>query len=258
MENNCIPTFWTTGHLPNGAKVSFTIPITDLNNAYGEALAFTSKLLADGFMLSEPGLEAGELREQVGYMVRRQKKNEDGTYTPVIDLYLNNDRTVFKFLSVYLNSEDEIRAYEAASGIKLVSMTLLPGKASVERNDEEQAKYIVKAPAPFNVVFKLNPQYDPNSDEKKPKRLFERWEGANNVLPLDTQENAGNRPSDAITEDSWTETDVKLMVNHYAGKLTVQELLAALNVKRFGEWTQGKKAAYVAIEAFNQAIKEAF
>jgi hypothetical protein len=157
--------------------IAFGTPFEQIANAYAEALAFSNKVIADGLLLNEPGLEPGEIKEHVGYVARRQKKNDDGTTTPVLDLYSPHEAMKFKYLSVYLNTPDDVTAFEVASGLKVNGLPLVAGKASLERGDEETDKFIIRVVNPsLFVIMKPNPRYDENSDEKRPKRLFVRWE----------------------------------------------------------------------------------
>jgi len=171
------PTMWTTGYLPNGAKVSFTFPIRNTFEAYKEAVDITNKLLADGFMLTEPGLEAGEKKEQVGYVLRRSK--DDGT--AVLDLYPANDKTSFRFVMCYLDTPEDIAEFENATGLVFKSLPVYEGDRMERGNNEKSNKYIVKVPQVTNAVIKDNPYYNPTETDvkkKKPARLFVRWEGS--------------------------------------------------------------------------------
>lgn len=182
MESNSnTPTIWFNGWLPNGAKVSFTLPV-NLDTAFEEALAFTNAMLAKGFTQSEPGLEDGEKREQIGYVALREKTNNDGTITPVLDIYVNNDRMKFRFLAVYLDTDEDIKAFETVSGLRVVNIPVNPTDSPPDR---ENKKLVVKLPHPITAIYKENPNYDESSAEKKPKRYFERWDGVTKVLPLD-------------------------------------------------------------------------
>lgn len=188
------PTMWTTGYLPNGAKVSFTFPIRNEFEAYKQAVEITNKLLADGFMLTEPGLEEGEKKEQVGYFVRRNKDNNDGTTTPIIDCYPANDKTIFKFISVYLNTQEDVDAFEKASGWTLKNCTSWDTDTAPQR-DNKRAPFL-KPVSPFSAVYKANPYYEEGN--KKPKHLFVRWEGSRPaVSPQPTANVAASEPPKA-------------------------------------------------------------
>lgn len=63
-----------------------------------------------------------------------------------------------------------------------------------------------------------------------------------------TPQNSANSPLNAIS-DVFDESTVKEFVAHYIEHIDMAGLLAALGVKRFGEWTKGKAAAYAAVDA---------
>lgn len=48
--------------------------------------------------------------------------------------------------------------------------------------------------------------------------------------------------------DAWEEPFVKQFIKHYEGRADVNELLAMLKVKRFGEWKHGGIAAYKVVD----------
>src|SRR5688572_26104246 len=94
---------------------------------YGVAFQSVQAALAAGFTVNAPGLEAGEKREEVGYVLRREKENQDKSVTPIIDLYSPHDAVKFKILSVYLNKDEDVSAFEAASGVRLDKLKNFPG-----------------------------------------------------------------------------------------------------------------------------------
>ncbi len=162
---------------PRGPAV--TIPVTVAALDYRAMLASVSAMLDAGFLVAAPGLEAGEHKEDIGYVVLRSKENSDGTSTPIVDLYPADDGMKFAVLSVYLNKPADEEAFEFAAKMRLDAFQPYIGAGKLERGASKQTdRLIVKAPKPFAVVFKDNPKYDPNETDtakKKPKRLFVRW-----------------------------------------------------------------------------------
>ena len=179
MSDQQIPTFWITGYLPNGCKISFTVPIN--NDAYAEAMVFSNNLLSHGFTTSEVGLSAGEKKDKVGYVLRRSVVNERGE-TPVIDVYVDHEAMTWRTVKVYLNTPEQIADFEAVSGLKLDSLPYYEGKDSVERGDPKLGKYVIPVKNVFYAVAKANPKHEEEQDAEKrkliPKRLFVRWESA--------------------------------------------------------------------------------
>lgn len=190
------PTMWTTGYI-GSLKVSFTFPIRNELEAYTQAKAITDKLIADGFTTNEPGLEEGEIKEKVGSIVRRKKKNSDNTITPIVDLYPTSDKAVYKFLSVYLNTPEEVKAFEDASGVMVGAGKNWPGDAAPSKENEDAKEYFVKPRVDFMVVHKANPLYEEGN--MKPKRLFVRWEVANAQPPPTPQPQPQLQPSQTAT-----------------------------------------------------------
>jgi len=199
------PTMWTTGYI-GSVKVSFTFPIRNEMDAYAQAKAITDKLVADGFTTHEPGLEAGEFKEQVGYVSRRQKKNDDNTITPIIDVYSPHDAMKFKFISVYLNTSEDVTAFEKASGLTLSRLPLVPGKAALDKSDDSGG--VVLVGREMFIVMKPNPYFDPDEKEiskMKPKNNFIRWESPAPATPPPSQPattQASEPPRVAFTEPS--------------------------------------------------------
>lgn len=172
---------WTKLYHPRGPQV--TLPVTCQPLDYAGMLANVSAMLDAGWLIQAPGLEAGEDRFDCVAVCRTSKKNDDGSYTPVVHLYQADFE--FKSLSEYLNNPEQIAAFEFASGLALKSLPAFPGKAPPSRGaGTESDAFIVQAPRPFGVVMKPNPKY---SEEAKaaftargetyrvPKRVLVRW-----------------------------------------------------------------------------------
>lgn len=242
MDNGQQATFSVSGWLPNGMKVYFSIPMPDGVSAFDQAMMFTNDLLEKGFRQHEPGLEEGEQRETINMVARRNKLNDDGTNTPVLDLYVNNDKMKHRFIAVYLNTDEDVQSFETVSGVKLASIPLNPTKAPVDRDVKE----FTLQTKPFGLIYTNNPNYDEAKDSMKPKRLFVRWDS----LKSNEKGSNSNAPAEPaiVDADAWDKTAVEQFVTHYLDRLDVAKLLGILKVTRFGEWTQGKKAAYVAVE----------
>lgn len=166
---------WMTGFTPTGRKVSFTLSSNDPAALVRLALQFDAELTAAGISVREPGLEEGEQSETFHYIVRRAKGNDDGSETPIIDLYVDHEKMHFSLLKVYLNTSDDVAAFQQATGLQLAALPLYDGQAAIERGKDTRidSKYMVRLQRPVQVVWKSNPAYEENG--KKAKRLFVRW-----------------------------------------------------------------------------------
>lgn len=162
---------------PSGAKVSIPLSIDEmLTPAHGITLLNSvDNLIMAGFTVNLPGLEDGENFEQIGFVVRREKVNDDSTTTPVVDVYpvTGNFRTV----GLYLNTQDDISAFEGATGVKVSEMPVYDGNP-IERGKNPRAdKNVVALKSPAKLVWKINPKWEGENDKKHSKRQFVRWEG---------------------------------------------------------------------------------
>jgi hypothetical protein len=248
---------------PKGPRVSLPVKF---DTAAGMLATVTSYLDA-GWLVREPGLGAGEKREEIGYVVRRTKYNEDGSKTPVIDLYPANDALSFATLSLYLNTPANLAEFEAASGIRVASLKEYDGENKIERGKNPRSdSYVTRAPKPFGVVWQDNPFY--NAEEAKtckdsgkpyikPKRKFVRWPDA----PAALQQVAGATPQqahasllgvdaqqlDKLLAEATTMQQLQAVWVSYVqpanveGRLTTAELEALTNTKDARKMTLGSR-----------------
>lgn len=242
------PCGWVKLYAPSGALV--TLPVTAVPLDYAAMLANVAAMTQAGFLVAAPGLEAGEQREEVGYVVKREKENSDRTLTPVVDLYPADEALKFAVLSVYLNTPADVEAFEFASGLKLDKLQAYIGANKIERGKSGQTdKLVYKAPRPFGVVFKDNPKYDPDETDtakKKPKRLFVRWADAK---PAAHQADPRSRPDAqfaalrADLEESQTLDELK------AAWEAVEEAWAHLAPPQRAELTEVKDLRKLALQS---------
>jgi hypothetical protein len=160
---------------PSGPKVDIPLSLMEALTIDARILIRSvDALLEAGFTVNLPGVGDGETLEDIGFIVRKSKVNEDGTETPVIDLYPVNGN--FRLIGHYLNNADMVAEFEAAVGLRLSALPLYEGDNSIERGKNPKLdKYVVPLPKPAKLVFKQNPKYEGENDKKHPKRLFVRW-----------------------------------------------------------------------------------
>lgn len=204
-SNTQYPTMWTTGFV-GGIKVSFTFPIRNEMEAYAQAKAITDKLLADGFTTTEPGLEAGEQKEPIGWIARRAKS--DGT--PVLDLYLDNEKWVNRLVMCYLDDAEGIKAFEQATGLSVNDIPLYEGERLERGNTDKSKRYVIRVPKTANAIIKDNPHYNPDETDikrKKPARLFIRWDAGSEPTPPAAQAAVAAQPGKATALGEATTID---------------------------------------------------
>ncbi len=164
-------TAWCRLFHPRGPQVTLPLPPDP-----AAALAAVSAALDAGWLVQAPGLEEGEEREMIGWVLKSIHSNEDRE-TPFVLLYSANEALTWSVLKVYLNTPQDQAAFEHASGMKLAEMPEYVGQDKPQRGTNHRTDtYIVPAPKPFGVVFKKNPKHDATEAGKmKPARLFVRW-----------------------------------------------------------------------------------
>lgn len=175
---------WTRLFHPRGVQV--TLPV-GIGFDFGAAFAEVDAALSAGWLVREVGLEAGEEKDTVAFVLRGQSEGRDGT-TDFLLLYSDNDAYKFSFLKVYLNKEADVQAFEAASGMTLASIPVYIGQDKPERGKNKRVDegFIIPARKAFGVIFKANPKWskeaaDAAASRKEmytvPKRVFVRWDG---------------------------------------------------------------------------------
>ncbi len=139
MEQTLSPiTGWTRLYHPAGVQVTIPIPLEKPISAETaqSALTSVSSLLDAGWLVDAPGLEEGEQKQEVVSVSRRESKDN----TPIIAFYLAHPKTVKKFLHHYLNSQEDVLAFEAATGLRLAAIPLWPGERDIVRQFTQMRK----------------------------------------------------------------------------------------------------------------------
>lgn len=171
------------------AGVLVTLPVTEKTLDYARMIANVDAMLAAGFSVLAPGLEQGEEKEMVRWVCKGEIEQDGGKrVTPYVMLYIDHEKLKFAFLKVYLNTPEEVAAFEYASGFTLERMPVYVGDNRPERGKSSAVdKFILEAKKPFGVVFGTNPRYSKaDADAAKahvppkpygiPAKIFHRWE----------------------------------------------------------------------------------
>lgn len=135
----------------SGAKVELPVEATTPIDAY----AHVGEYLAAGWLVNAPD-NSGLDRLDVAFVVRGVVTNENRT-TPRIYMYSAwGKQDMGSQLTVYLNTPEDIAAFESASGVKLDSLPIVKGKAAPTKESgdfERNAK-----PVQFT-VFRQKEEY---------------------------------------------------------------------------------------------------
>lgn len=162
---------------PSGGKVDIPLSLEAELTAEHAArlLRSVDALLNAGFAINMPGLLDGETVEAIGFAVRREKVNDDGSITPVADVYPVGGN--FRLIGLYLNTQDDLRNFEQATGLRLDAMPLYDGNPIERGANPRTDRNVVTLPTPAKLVWKMNPKWEGDQDKKHAKRIFARWEG---------------------------------------------------------------------------------
>jgi len=178
MDSNTQVTGWTKLFHPAGAQVSLPVPLEPLSAEQARAMFNSVAALIDaGFTVTAPGLEDGELAEEVNAVSLRNAKDN----TPIVDFYSANTKLLKKFMHLYLNNEQDVADFEAATGLHLAGLTVYDGTLAIARDDNKAGKYIAPLSHPIKLVWKLSPKWEEwkatgGEGQEPHKRLLVRYE----------------------------------------------------------------------------------
>lgn len=214
-------TGWVKLFHPNGPQVTLPVPMLARLSAEQavEMLASVSAYLNAGFLVSAPGLEDGELVEEISAVARREAKDE----TAIIDFYSSNTKLLKKFMHAYLNNEQDVAAFEAATGLKVDSLAVYDGALAIARDDNKAGKYLVNLPRPIKIIWKLSPKW-------------EEWKAAGGE---------GNEPHK------------RLLVRYDTGTSTPVVAEGATIIRKYADGTDANPAAYTIYDAYLNQRKAA-
>lgn len=175
MDNNSLSGFVKLYH-SSGVQVNLPVPfgVTIPQDVAKSMFATVDNYLLAGWAADVSGLEQGETLEKVSHICRREKRNEDGTFSQLIDVYTGGN---FRTVCVYHDDNDDLETFKAAFGYPVTDVPLYDGDVPIERgkNPDKDKKY-VRAVSGISVVWKPNPKYEGDNDKKHPKRIFVRWD----------------------------------------------------------------------------------
>ena len=150
-------TGWVKLFHPNGPQVTLPVPMLARLSAEQavEMLASVSAYLSAGFLVSAPGLEDGEQKQEVVSVSRREGKDA----VPIVAFYLAHPKVLKKFLHAYLNNVEEIQAFEAATGIRLADIPLWEGERDIDKDNKNAARHIVPLARPISLVYEVGEKW---------------------------------------------------------------------------------------------------
>lgn len=183
---------------------------------------------------------------QIGWVCRRSRIDEKrGNEIPILDCYVDHPQMVNKYITVYINTEQQQHDFESMSGIALSALPFWIGKQAPERGENRETdKLIIRLPHPVLLSWKPNPKYDPNPDipakDRKPKRLFVNWVGRGNAREI-----SENNVPDASISFQWNARAVKqLLAEAEAQGWSTESVKLALGLQKSWDELNGRFLTY--------------
>lgn len=165
------------GYTETGREVRFQFE-TDANQGTAmDQIRLVDKTMLDaGVLPARPVPGEGEQKQMIRYILRRKQKNDDGTFTPVLDLYSDK----FRWVACYINDQQRAADFARATGLDLNRMPISASMVKeIDTSDPDLMSMFAVLNPPVEIIWKPNPRWNPdlNDEEKKktPKRYFVRW-----------------------------------------------------------------------------------
>jgi len=222
---------------PAGLRVKLTLAVQGGQDANqytldpGQLLRDIDSFLSAGFTIDPPavvGVGEGEHKDMCGWLVRSQSKSNMGGInnsglSEVLDVYMADDR--FSTVKAYLNTQADVDAFKAASGIDIERLPINVTGSKLERGKNPGMDKLIVGVKPFGFIWKQNPKWNKEEADatrakggiyKIPQRVFVRWANQTAAAAQPQTEsrdggqqqsasNAANEPTDAQIVQSYIE-----------------------------------------------------
>ncbi len=143
---------------PSGAKISIPITIQpgETYSSVGQDLVrAVSSLIEAGLLVNMPGLDEGELVDEVVSVACRMSKDN----TKIVAFYKAHPKLEKKFIHEYLDTPEQIADFEAATGLRLASLPVFDGDKDITKDHRNAAKYIIPLPRPVKLVYRVSDRW---------------------------------------------------------------------------------------------------
>ncbi len=237
--------------LPSGVECS--IPVKDFleqdpANIFATITLLSQKAMLAGFLATnvQTTLGQGENKEEIGFAVRVTTSGGQRGPCPALHLYSTKAHYTKAFIVAYINSGDDLIAFEQVSGLRLEEMPEFVGQGRIERGKNPKADQLVmKFAQPAVAIWGPNPKYneahaaaatkdDPYTVAKK---KFLRWDGV--TVTSQSPNKTYNAPVPTTAPQTTTQPPVKEM-----GRDEFNDLLDGLrNAKTSRKPMEALKAA---------------
>lgn len=138
-------TIWIKGFSADGFQVSVTLSITDAS----QITSVLDQVRAQGIQPTPPAAQPATERMTITSLTRRLWTGKDGKEKHALDFFV--DHLQWRVFTVYMDSMDDIEAFEAGSGLQIGGLPVLPISAPPERNQADKNQI----PCSFDVLYNI-------------------------------------------------------------------------------------------------------
>lgn len=179
-------TIWIKAFAPDGFQVGLTLAISSA----ADALRVIEEVKAAGFTPQVPPEHDPSNVELIDVVMRREQVRDGGS-VPIIDFFPawqhGNKFGKYKHVSHYLDTADDVAAFESASGLKLDSIPLYNGQGALMRTPGRRHQCETTPKRAFKVERVVTERVE--EGETKQGHRFGRYlpaDGAPLVMPSPT------------------------------------------------------------------------
>jgi hypothetical protein len=245
---------WVKLFSPENALITIPLDPNDPISAQQAANLLTSvrNLITAGFSVLEHGLDEGELSLTASLVSRRTA----GDQTPIIDFFDAHPKIEKKVIHTYLNTPEDVAAFEKASGLKLSDIPEWDGELAISKTSAKAGKYIVKMRQPVKVIYTISQKWlEWNSQEQKTskepmKKILQRYETVSSPAPLAEQSQQSQSQQSQKAPMTFTiACSVKSPAGNDIGSLTREQLEALSKSQASNVTDEMRQAANVFLKS---------
>lgn len=120
-------TLWVKGFSPDGFQVSVTLEIKDAS----EITSVLDQVRAQGICPTPPPAQPVTDRMTITTVARRMWTGKDGKQKHAVDLY--PDWAQYRVFTIYLDTDDDVKAFESATGKSITSFPVINSRSAAEK-----------------------------------------------------------------------------------------------------------------------------
>jgi hypothetical protein len=167
---------------PSGAKIEIPVSPERAIQSQEAEIIFNSvnSLLSAGFSVDIPGDNDGELVDEA-FAVARRMSNDN---VNIVAFYKSHPKLNKKFIHEYLDTPEQVKEFESATGLKLERLPLFDGDKDITKDHRSAAQYIVKLPRPVKIVYCISERWKSWNETDKHDSQPQKYDLIRYILPV--------------------------------------------------------------------------